>query len=129
MRRLAIRVTLATSAAIALVAAPSATAAYATPGLGCTPIFDGGLVALVCTSATNGEVSGSLSVTAGTPTLIHLALSKCNAAGTTCTLLTESTTTQTDSVPAKPGKYYRTCADFTLNGHLENGCSPLVQAP
>jgi hypothetical protein len=133
MRRSTTHLTLITLTAT-LATVPIATRASAGPGFGCLPIFDGGLTAEVCTSAMDGQAQGSLQTFTGTATDITLSLSKCNAAGTTCTVLATSATTQTPAVPSKPGKYYRTCADFVIqltpsDRRTYSGCSPLVQAP
>ena len=118
-----------------LVTVPFGASAHAAAGIGCTPILDNGLVAEICTSAMESPVTGSLTVFGGLPLVNVLTLSKCNAAGTTCTLLAQTTTQTTLTAPAKPGKYYRTCADFSIStvpgGQVRHydGCSPLVQTP
>jgi hypothetical protein len=132
MRRLAVSLGLAGAAGLLTV--PFAGPANALPGFGCTPLFNGGLVAQICTSAMNGQVQGTLTAFGGTPSNIYLTLAKCDAAGTTCTLLADSTTTVAGPLTATPGKYYRTCADFWLlvgggSHQIYDGCSPLVQAP
>jgi len=128
MRHLGTRLALAGSAAVAAVALPYATPASASP-ITCTSIFGNGLVATVCTTILNGQVSGHLNPLASGVTVDSLTLYKCNAAETSCTTLAVTTGLGTPSFTAVTGKHYETCALIHVREsptvvRSYSGCSP-----
>src|SRR6476469_3501880 len=115
MRRLSVRLTLAGTAALSTAAVLSPTPANAEVGYACTSVYDGTtLVAKVCTTARGEQAGGSLNPYSGTVTANSMKLSRCNGTGTTCTVIAETTTLTTADVPALPGRFYQTCADFSV---------------
>jgi hypothetical protein len=120
-------------ACIIIATTLSPTGANTTQGFGCRPLYDGGLAAQVCTSATHGNASGRLLEFTGKASGIHLTLSRCDESASACTALANATTAETPGVAAKAGKYFRTCAVFVLkvtakDRHSYSECSPVVQA-
>jgi hypothetical protein len=134
MRHLVTRLALAGTAALATVALPSATPAGAASPIVCSSIIGSdGLVATVCTTVLNGQVTGRLNPLTTGVTVDSLTLYKCNAAETSCTALATTTMPATPSFAAVAGKHYETCAFVhvpespTVTRHYD-GCSPFAVA-
>jgi hypothetical protein len=118
-------------AAVALpLAAPASASSFT-----CASILGGdGLVATVCTDIVGGQVRGRLTPFAAGLEVDSLILAKCDAPGTSCTTLAQTTALMTPTFPAKSGKYYETCAFVHVRESptvVRNytGCSPFAVAP